>query len=693
VECGLCGTLNRDLARFCGGCGAPLGRVCPTCKSEIDGSLRFCDQCGTALDDPATPNPIPSPPTRAPDAVRKTVTVLFADLGGSTGFGERTDPEVARQVLARYHAFLQESIDAHRGTVAKFMGDGMMATFGIPEVAEDDAERAVRAGIDIQVRFARFAAHVESTYGETLTARVGINTGEIVIAAADADLVGDALNVAARLEKACRPGQVLVGDETWRLTRGALAYESLGEVTVSGRTQPVGTYEVATHERTAETVAPFVGRDAELGRLVTAFEHVRAERAAVLVTVIGSPGLGKTRLSRELAAHVSADGAAATYEIRCDRSGGSTFAPIADLLRDAAGLEASEPDDAVTHERLGALLRDDADRDRIVDALAGVLGAAPARSVEETFWAVRRALESLAADRPVLVVIDDIQWAEPKLLDLIDHLAEWVTGVPLLLVGLARPELRELRPAFVEAGRRVAHVVALDGLDVRATEALAAGLLGSALPRELVGRLPTSTDGNPLFVRELVRMLVDDGVLRRVADGTWDLAIDADAVEVPPTIQSLLATRVERLPADELRTLELASVVGAEFSVGALQALGGDEAALATLLERLRRKELVEPTGTYTAGSGSGPTSRRGTSSVSTRPRSRSTSSRRTGTGPSWGCSTTRRTGWAGAPPISCRSRRPGRWNGTTSRPPARWRAARSRWCRSPTSTSDPSSC
>ena len=235
----------------------------------------------------------------------------------------------------------------------------------------------------------------------------------------------------------------------------------------------------------------------------------------------------------------------------------------------------------------------------MVEALAGVLGAAPARSVEETFWAVRRTVESLAAERPLLVVIDDIQWAESKLLDLIDHLAEWVTDVPLLLVGLARPELRELRPAFVEAGRRVSHVVALDGLDVRATEALAAGLLGSALPRELIDRLPTSTDGNPLFVRELVRMLVDDGVIRRRDDGSWDLAIDAEAVEVPPTIQSLLATRVERLPADELRTLELASVVGAEFSVGALHALGGDDLALATLLERLRRKELVEPTGTY----------------------------------------------------------------------------------------------
>ncbi|MGZ6907450.1 MAG: nuclear transport factor 2 family protein [Acidimicrobiia bacterium] len=602
MECGLCGTLNRDLAGFCGGCGAPLGRVCSNCKSEIDAGLRFCDQCGTPVEGADAPAVSPAAaPNRAPDAVRKTVTVLFADLGGSTGFGERTDPEVARQVLARYHALLQEAIDAHGGTVAKFMGDGMMATFGIPEVAEDDAERAVRAGIEIQERFTRFAADVEAAHGETLTARVGVNTGEVVIGAGDADLVGDALNVAARLEHTCRPGHVLVGDETWRLTRGVLAYESLGEVTVAGRAQPVGTYEVASSEIAAETVAPFVGRDAELARLVAAFDRAYTERAAVLATVVGSPGLGKTRLSRELAARVSVDGGATAYEIRCDRSGGSTFAPVADLLREAAGLEDTEADTegGVAQERLGALIRDDADRTRVVDALAGVLGVAPARSVEETFWAVRRTLESLAAERPLLVVIDDIQWAESKLLDLIDHLAEWVTDAPLLLVGLARPEIRELRPAFVEAGRRVADVVALDGLDSRATEALAAGLLGSALPRDLVERLPASTDGNPLFVRELVRMLVDDGVIRRRDDGTWELAIDAEAVEVPPTIQSLLATRVERLPADELRVLELASVVGAEFGVGALQALGGDDLALPTLLERLRRKELVEPTGTY----------------------------------------------------------------------------------------------
>ena len=549
-------------------------------------------------------SPVPAP-TRADDAVRKTVTVLFADLGGSTGFGERTDPEVARQVLARYHALLQDAIDAHGGTVAKFMGDGMMATFGIPEIAEDDAERAVRAGIDIQDRFEQFAADVAARYGETLTARVGINTGEVVIAAGDADLVGDALNVAARLEKACRPGHVLVGDETWRITRGELAYEPLGEVTVAGRAQPVGTYEVATSESaTAEPVAPFVGRDAELAppprRRSTGprTEAVgRARDGAGLAGARQDPPVARAGRRR------GADDDATTFEIRCDRAGGSTFAPIADLVRDAAGLEDADGDE----RRCG---HPGAHR-RVPRASTTATG--PASSTCSPAWSAprrpgrsrRRSGRSGAPSsrwpsrRPLVVVIDDIQWAEPKLLDLLEHLAEWVTDAPVLLVCLARPELRELRPALAEAGRRVADVLALDGLDSRATEELAAGLLGSALPRELVDRLPVSTDGNPLFVRELVRMLVDDAVIRRRDDGTWELAIDAEAVEVPPTIQSLLAARVERLPADELRVLELASVVGAEFSVGALRELGGDDVPIPTLLERLRRKELVEPTGTY----------------------------------------------------------------------------------------------
>ena len=239
------------------------------------------------------------------------------------------------------------------------------------------------------------------------------------------------------------------------------------------------------------------------------------------------------------------------------------------------------------------------ERDRVIDGLAGIVGLGEARSTEETFWAVRRLVESLAADQPLVLVIDDIQWAEARLLDLLEHLAEWVADAPVLLVGLARPELREVRPALAEPGRRVADVLVLDGLDPAATAQLAGEMLGGhGLPAELVARLPESTDGNPLFVRELVRMLVDEGIIRRDGDD-WRLTVDADAVEVPPTIRSLLATRIERLPVAERTVLERASVVGPDFALGAVRALVDDERSLDGRLESLRRRDLVEPTGSY----------------------------------------------------------------------------------------------
>ncbi len=463
MECTQCRTTNRPNARFCKGCGAALARRCRSCNAELDADQRFCDECGTSVEGDDAP-------AAEPVAVRKTVTVLFADLGGSTGFGERTDAEVTRQVLARFHSILQDVIDRHGGTVAKFMGDGMMATFGIPEIAEDDAERAVRAGIDLQERFTEFAHDIARGHGETLTLRVGINTGEIVIGENDADLVGDTLNVAARLEKACEPGRVLVGEETWRVTRGTLRYTALGEVSVAGRAQPVATYQVDVAEQVApEVVAPFVGRSDELARLGAVLSEAIASRSAALVTIVGAPGLGKTRLSREFAAAARGQGAV-SFEIRCDRAGGQTFAPIAELIRNAVG------------DDIDGTALEIADRERVVDVLAGVLGTAPTRSVEETFWGVRRLIEALATTQPVLLVVDDVQWAEPKLLDLLEHLVEWVRDAAIVIVALARPEIRDVRGALAEPGRRVADVLALDGLDSGATEALAAGLLGSALP-------------------------------------------------------------------------------------------------------------------------------------------------------------------------------------------------------------------
>jgi class 3 adenylate cyclase/tetratricopeptide (TPR) repeat protein len=560
---------------------------CRSCARELVATIRFCDGCGTPV---AAGGPS--------GAVRKTVTAMFCDLGGSTGFSERVDAESSRSVIGRYHAMLQEEVDAHGGTVAKFIGDGMLAFFGIPEVAEDDADRAVAAAAAMQRRFGAFAAEVSERHDEALTFRIGVNSGELVIGDGDADVVGDALNVAARLEKACAPGRVLVGEPTWRLTRGAYGFEPLGEVTVAGRAEPVSAHVLLDDGggRTEEAT-PFVGRDRELARLRAALDEAVDRRTARFVTVIGPPGVGKTRLSREL--EQSVVGEATILHTACERSGAATFAPVVDLIRPTVGL-VDGADDEATRVKLAEIVPpEEPERERIVDGLAGIVGVGEVRSTEEAFWSVRRLVESLASTQPLVLVIDDIQWAEALLLDLLEHLAEWVADAPVLIVGLARPELRDLRPALAEQGRRVADVIVLDGLDAEATAQLADRMLGGdGLPAELLARLPASTDGNPLFVRELVRMLVDEEIIRRDGD-TWRLTVDVEAVEVPPTIRSLLAARIERLPVAERTVLERASVIGADFTLGGLRALVEVPDSVEGHLERLRRRDLVEPTGAY----------------------------------------------------------------------------------------------
>ena len=603
MDCSSCGSANRPAARFCDQCGAPLPTRCPSCEAELRVGARFCDQCGSAV---VTLGNSRSESDRQgllvpSDAVRKIVTVLFCDLVGSTAFAEQVDPEAIRDAMGRYHTMAATVIESAGGSVAKYIGDGVMALFGVPEVAEDDALRAVGCGIELQRQFAPIADHIAARYEVEVGLRVGINTGEVVIADDDVDVVGDALNTAARIEAACRPGRVLVGDQTWRLTRFTVASQPLGEVAVKGKREPVSVHEIVTTpaNRRAELSAPLVGRVDELSALTTMYERARDERSIKLVTVIGAPGVGKTRLATELGRLV--DDEAMALSLRCDPAGSATFAPISDLLLTVAGV-ASESESEVKLAALDRLIGPAVpDRVQVVERLGSFVGAAEPRSTEESFAAVRRLLEVLGSKHPVVVTIDDIQWAEPLLLDLLEHLAEWVSDAGVLIVGLARPEIRSLRPSLAEGGRRVTAVVPLEGLDPVSTHEFAASLLGvDELPVGLVARLPESTEGNPLFVRELVRMLADDGILVRGGDG-YQLTIDAEAIDVPPTIQSLLAARVERLPPDERWLVELASVVGAEFPRGALLALDHelDRSGVAALVEQLRQKELVDPTGAY----------------------------------------------------------------------------------------------
>ena len=634
MECSSCGHENRAGARFCEECGQPAAITCINCGAELRSTARFCDQCGTRLE--RSPGPVGSPshggvgidePTPTPlggGAVRKTVTVLFCDVVGSTAFAERVDAETARDIMGRYHAMARAAIEATGGSVAKFIGDGVMAIWGTPEISPDDAVHAVAAGVALQDGFAPIGAATEDRLGIELGLRVGINTGEVVIAADDADIVGDALNTAARLEAACAPGGVVVGESTWRLTRSTVEYEPLEPVAVKGKIEPVATFRVAGRTRDAldrnsdradgnDSTPPFVGRDRELALLRADFDAAVAERSVRLATVIGTPGVGKTRLAAELVASLQqSSGEVMFFDLRCEEANRAPFGPIRDLLLAAlvdgghiselakGGLD-SQGSESLLAAIDGILDPSLPDRDRLVDLLGSFVGASDSRSTEESFFAVRRLLEELGGRRPVVAVFDDIQWAEPLLLDLLEHLAEWGSGGAVLIVGLGRPELRTIRPTLSEPGRRVGTVVNLEGLAPADTERLAAELLAvDHVAADLVARLPASTEGNPLFVRELVRMLVDDGVIVR-AGGTFELTVDAEAVQVPPTIQSLLATRVERLPADERRILELAAVVGPEFPRGAVAALAPDTATaeLDSILERLRRRELIDPVGSY----------------------------------------------------------------------------------------------
>lgn len=571
-SCPACGTPNEADARFCEGCGTAWERRCGACGQAASATARFCRACGASLDESPT----------ADGPTRKTVTVLFADLAGSTAFEEVVDAETARTVVGQYHDLLRITVDSHRAGVTKYIGDGFMAVWGVPEIGVDDAWNAVDAAVELQERFVGLATRVAEVHRVDLALRVAVNTGEVVVGARDADLVGDALNVAARLESQCPHGQVVVGEETWRATRGRHRYESLGVVAVKGRSAPVAVYQWQAQLSDNADAGPFVSRDDELRRIRTVFDEAVAARAARLVTVIGDPGVGKSRLASEF---VSGLTGCLAIDARCAVEGTLGLAPIVEAFR-TRNFDADIP--AHTPER-----------DRILRDLTGMAAGVPA-SVEETFWALRRYVEVLGTQGPLVVVLDDIQWADSLLVDLVGHLLEWVQGVPVLLLALARPEIREARPDLVAVGGWVTEAIRLRGLDAGATTELATHLLGGDhLPPDLLARLPSSTGGNPLFVRELVGMLVHDGVLVRSALG-WRLAIDVEAISIPPTIQALLASRLERLNAAERRVLEVASVIGIDFSPAAVSVLAGvDQREIAGGLARLHRLELAQPSGTY----------------------------------------------------------------------------------------------
>jgi class 3 adenylate cyclase/tetratricopeptide (TPR) repeat protein len=504
-------------------------------------------------------------------AARKTVSVLFCDLAESTALGERLDPEPLRELMGRWYGEMQIAVEHHGGTVEKFVGDAVMAVFGLPQAHEDDALRAVRAALEMQSAVGRLNASLADRDVPELRIRIGINTGEVVTGDDVATLAtGDAVNTAKRLEEAAEGGDVLIGRMTERLVRHATQLEAVTPVEAKGKRAPVEAWRVLGVIAGADSFArrwdtPLVGRSRELGVLREALTAGSENRECRLVTVIGTAGVGKTRLVSELVAEVGAYATVAAG--RCLAYGdGITFLPITELIQRLGGEQAiaeamgGDPDAALVIERLQVL---------------GGRGTAPP---EELFWAVRRLFELLARERPLLVVLEDVHWAEPTLLDLVEHVSRWSRDAPILLLCVARPELLEERPQW-------------EGVHVRleplshgeATQLLDALDAGGILSPELRGRVTEVAQGNPLYAEQLVAMLADEA---RAA---------VELVTLPPTIQALLTARLDRLDPGEREVLQRAAVVGKDFWPGAVAALDGRDETLGATLLGLVRRELVEP--------------------------------------------------------------------------------------------------
>ncbi len=571
---------------------ADIGRVCANCGTENPAQARFCFSCGAALEMAATPSV----------ETRKTVTVLFCDLVGSTAMGEQLDPETLRNLLSRSFDRVSAIVESHGGVVEKFIGDAAMAVFGIPRVHEDDALRAVRAAAEI-----REALRTASSTGPgaTVAWRTGIATGEVVAgdAAAGQRLVtGDAVNVAARLQQTAQPGEILITAETHQLVRDAVQVEELGEVTVKGRQAPIQTFRLievdrsaAGHERRLDS--PMVGRERPRRLLDEAFAEVRDERVCHLFTILGAAGVGKTRLVNEFVTSLS--DRARVVRGRCLSYGeGITYWPIAEIVRSTTGIGQSPGGDpAADLARIAEVLGENDDRDRIANRIGEAIGLTRGEPVpDETPWAIRSFLEALAADRPLVVVLEDLQWAQPLLMDLVEHVADWSRDAPILLIVLARQELLDVRPAW-GGGKRSATIISLEPLNAEETAQLIDNLLGQAqLPETIFDRIRSAAEGNPLFVEELLEMLIDQGALART-DGNWTASRDLASLAVPPTIQALLSARLDGLAGTERAILERGSVEGTVFHRDAVAALApeGLQEAVGPSLQTLTRREFVAP--------------------------------------------------------------------------------------------------
>ena len=581
VTCPVCSATNDADLRFCTNCGASLAQTCEVCGTVNAPNARFCGACGAPLAAPsaAVPSDV--------DEERKVVSVLFADLAGFTAGSDGADPEDVKARLRPYFALAREAIESVGGVVEKFIGDAVVGVFGAPTSREDDAARAVQAAWGIARAIDGLNEHDPTL---ELSIRIAVDTGEAVVdlnanpERGETIATGDVMNTASRLQHEAPVGGVVVGERTYRSASQSFEWEPLDPVSVRGKATPIPIWRVLgvrpEHERAP--LAPLIGRSRELELLGTVWDKVRADRRTHLVTVFGPPGIGKSRLVRELQPRLELEGA--FIKGRCRPYGETTgFGAFGQQVSQLAGIFVNDPTDvarAKLQERV-AMLLPETDADEVGAHLAILLGLSDEGAPDKQllFFSARRFVEAIARTQVTALVFEDIHWAEPALLELLESLASRLTDVPVFLITLARPDLLDVQPTWGGGLARYT-AVHLEPLDDQDAHELAAALLaGSEEATGYADRLVHASGGNPLFLEELAAS---------VAERTADMV-----AELPSTVQAIISARLDALPRRHRQVLQDAAVIGRIFWRGPLAALEGDDPELDTTLDDLERRDFI----------------------------------------------------------------------------------------------------
>ena len=588
MKCPTCGTENRAGVRFCVQCGTNLSRACASCGAAYNEGERFCGECGAALSAGATPARPSTPPspidTLGRNAERRHVTVLFADLVGFTPLAQQRDAEDVRDLLSRYFDTARTIIARYGGTVEKFIGDAVMAVWGIPTVLENDAERAVRAALELVDAVAAFSEEVGAP---GLRARAGLLTGEVAVnlgVSGEGMVAGDLVNTASRVQSAAEPGTVYVGDATRQATEAAIVYDDAGVHTLKGKPEPERLWwarQVVAASggalRPTGLEPPFVGRDRELRLLKESLHATGEERTARLLSIVGLAGIGKSRLAWEFFKYV--DGVTETiwwHRGRCLAYGeGVAYWALNEMVRMRCGIVENEPPETAREKlrrTVEEFVESGEERRWVEPRLAHLVGLEErvAADPRDLYAAWRFFFERMAAQQLTVLVFEDLQWADSGLLDFIEYLLEWSRNSPILVVTLARPELAERRSGW-GTGKRGLAALYLDPLSPDAMSQLLAGMV-PGLPEELSVRILDRAAGVPLYAVETVRMLLDRGLIVE-RGGAYHVEGSLDALEVPETLHALIAARLDSIGSAERQLLQDASVIGKSFTAAGLRAI------------------------------------------------------------------------------------------------------------------------